>query len=346
MTELEVRQKYVNILYSWYKKGLKESNGSHMQIINIYNACTPLPRGYKVKSTDSWCATTVSAAAILAEKQTGIKYTSIIPRECSCPKQIDLFKKLGEWQENDAYVPTVGDVIYYDWQDNGVGNDTGTADHVGVVYTVSAGYITVIEGNKADAMGLRRIKINGKYIRGFGVPKYSKLATSSSSSSSSTSTPSIHKAGTSYYLNNAAIYTSSTSTSPAAYRTGKVYIYDFQVINKRIRIIANASDIGKISKVIGWVNTSSLYNIKSPVSSTTSSKPAFAAGAAMSLKNVALYSASTSSKAASHVTGNYYVWSTQVINKRIRITTAKSYAGRSGKITGWISYSAVRSMFR
>lgn len=346
MTELEVRQKYVNILYSWYKKGLKESNGSHMQIINIYNACTPLPRGYKVKSTDSWCATTVSAAAILAEKQTGIKYTSIIPRECSCPKQIDLFKKLGEWQENDAYVPTVGDVIYYDWQDNGVGNDTGTADHVGVVYTVSAGYITVIEGNKADAMGLRRIKINGKYIRGFGVPKYSKLATSSSSSSSSTSTPSIHKAGTSYYLNNAAIYTSSTSTSPAAYRTGKVYIYDFQVINKRIRIIANASDIGKISKVIGWVNTSSLYNIKSPVSSTTSSKPAFAAGAAMSLKNVALYSASTSSKAASHVTGTYYVWSTQVINKRIRITTAKSYAGRSGKITGWISYSAVRSMFR
>ena len=346
MTELEVRQRYVNILYSWYKKGLKESNGSHMQIINIYNACTPLPRGYKVKSTDSWCATTVSAAAILAEKQTDLKYTSIIPRECSCPKQIDLFKKLGEWQENDAYVPTVGDIIYYDWQDNGVGDDTGTADHVGVVYTVSAGYITVIEGNKADAMGLRRIKINGKYIRGFGVPKYSKLATSSSSSSSSISTPSIHKAGTSYYLNNAAIYTSSTSTSPAAYRTGKVYIYDFQVINKRIRIIANASDIGKISKVIGWVNTSSLYNIKSPVSSTTSSKPAFAAGAAISLKNVALYSASTSSKAASHVTGTYYVWSTQVINKRIRITTAKSYAGRSGKITGWISYSAVKSMFR
>ena len=44
--------------------GKNEADGSHMDIINVYNAHTPLARGYKVKSTDSWCAVYVSAVAI------------------------------------------------------------------------------------------------------------------------------------------------------------------------------------------------------------------------------------------------------------------------------------------
>ena len=64
MTEREARQKIVGIMQSWI--GLKESDGSHMKIIDIYNGHTPLARGYRMTKKDPWCATTVSAAAIEA----------------------------------------------------------------------------------------------------------------------------------------------------------------------------------------------------------------------------------------------------------------------------------------
>ena len=93
--------------------GKKESDGSHKAIIDLYNAHTPLARSYKVKYTDSWCATFVSAVAIK------LGYTKIIPTECSCQKMIDLFKSMGCWIENENRTPKAGDIIFYDWQDSG-----------------------------------------------------------------------------------------------------------------------------------------------------------------------------------------------------------------------------------
>lgn len=169
MTEAQLRQKVVGVMQGWI--GCKESNGSHKKIIDIYNAHKPLARSYAVKYTDAWCATGASAAAIVAE------LTDIIPTECGCNQMIELFKKMGAWQENDAYVPSPGDYIFYDWQDSGVGDNTGAAGHVGVVEKVSGSTITVIECNINDACGRRNLKVNGRYIRGYGVPKYSKKAT-------------------------------------------------------------------------------------------------------------------------------------------------------------------------
>jgi hypothetical protein len=146
--------------------GCKESNGTHKPIIDVYNAHKPLARGYKVKYTDEWCATFVSAVAIK------LGYTSIIPTECSCPKMIELLKKIGSWDESDARTPKAGDIIFYDWEDSGSGDNKGTANHVGIVEKVSGSTITVIEGNYNEAVKRRNIKINGKYIRGYGVPKY------------------------------------------------------------------------------------------------------------------------------------------------------------------------------
>ena len=163
--------KVIEQAQSWI--GLKESNGTHKEIIDVYNSHKPLARGYKVKYTDSWCATFVSAVAIK------LGYTSIIPTECGCEKMIELFKKLNEWVENDAYVPNTGDVIFYNWNDNGVGDNKGYANHVGFVEKVSDGKITVIEGNYSDSVKRRVLDVNGKYIRGFGVPKYTKETTSS-----------------------------------------------------------------------------------------------------------------------------------------------------------------------
>ncbi len=85
---------------------------------------------------------------------------------------MQLFQKLGEWDENDARVPKAGDIIFYDWQDSGVGDNKGTPDHVGIVEEVCGSAITVIEGNRNNAVGRRKIAVNGRYIRGYGVPKF------------------------------------------------------------------------------------------------------------------------------------------------------------------------------
>lgn len=148
------RSEIVAQAQSWI--GCKEADGSHKKIIDLYNNHKPLARGYKVKYTDAWCATFASACAIAKG------YTDIIPTECGCDKLIALFQSLGCWVENDAYVPSRGDYIFYDWQDSGVGDNKGSSDHVGVVEKVEGALITVIEGNYSNAVK-RRSQGHGKY---------------------------------------------------------------------------------------------------------------------------------------------------------------------------------------
>lgn len=158
--------------------GCRESDGSHKMIIDTYNKIKPLPRGYKVRYTDEWCATFISA----------LGYTcgalDIIPAECSCSRMIQGFKALGCWQESDSYTPMPGDILFYDWDDSGRGENRNNPDHVGIVENVSNGTITVIEGNKGEAVARRYIKINGRYIRGYGLPKY--LATTNNNKPTTT----------------------------------------------------------------------------------------------------------------------------------------------------------------
>lgn len=149
---------------SWL--GRKESDGSHKAIIDVYNGRKPLARGYRVKYSDSWCATFVSAVAIAQNA------TNIIPTECSCGYMIKLFQSIGCWVENENRTPAPGDIIFYDWDDNGVGDNTGWPEHVGIVQKVISGVIHVIEGNYGDAVKVRKIAVNAKNIRGYGVPKY------------------------------------------------------------------------------------------------------------------------------------------------------------------------------
>lgn len=159
-----LRTKVVDQAKAWL--GYNESDGSHKKIIDVYNSHKPLARGYAVKYTDAWCATFVSAVAVR------LGYTEIIPTECSCPKMITLLKNIGAWEESDSRVPKPGDIMFYDWDDTGVGENKGDPEHVGIVEKVSGNTITVIEGNYKNAVTRRTIAINGKYIRGYGVPKY------------------------------------------------------------------------------------------------------------------------------------------------------------------------------
>ena len=185
MTETQLRASVVKTAERWL--GAKESNGSHKEIIDIYNAKKPLARGYKVKYTDEWCATFVSAVFILS----GL--TDIAPTECSCSRMIDLYKKLGSWKESDAYTPKPGDLVMYDWEDKGVGDNVGAPNHVGMVVSVTGKTIKVIEGNKAEAVGYRTLKVNGKYIRGYCAPNYAKKATKNVVKSMTVSLPILKK---------------------------------------------------------------------------------------------------------------------------------------------------------
>lgn len=159
--------------------GRKESNGSHKYIIDVYNSHRPLARGYAVKYSDEWCATFVSAVAVK------LGYTDIIPTECGCEPMINLFKKMGCWKESDSRKPNPGDIIFYDWDDTGYGDTKGWSDHVGIVEKVSGNTITVIEGNMHEKVDRRNISVNGRYIRGYGVPNYD----TKSSSTEKTETP-------------------------------------------------------------------------------------------------------------------------------------------------------------
>lgn len=158
------RNEIVKQAQAWV--GLKESDGSHKKIIDIYNTIKPLPRGYKMTYTAAWCAATISALAVAC------KSTDIIPLECSCTRMIEKAKAMGIWVENDAYKPTAGDIMMYDWDDSGKGENTSGPDHVGIVEKISGSTITVIEGNYSNAVKRRTILVNGRYIRGYIVPKY------------------------------------------------------------------------------------------------------------------------------------------------------------------------------
>lgn len=168
MNEKQLREAVVKTMQSWL--GRKESDGTHRAIIDIYNAHKPLARGYRVKYTDAWCATCVSAAFI----KNGL--TDIAPTECGCDHMIAAYKRLGRWQESDGYRPQPGDVIMYDWQDTGAGDCKGDVEHVGIVASVTGSTIKVIEGNMSNAVGYRTLQVDGRYIRGYCLPDYASKA--------------------------------------------------------------------------------------------------------------------------------------------------------------------------
>lgn len=169
MTEKQIREQVVATAEAWL--GAKTGSAQHKEIIKIYNAQRPLPRGTQMQESWAWCAVFVSAVALK------LGYRDIMPTEMSCHQMVLLYKQLGRWIENDAYVPAAGDVIFYDWQDNGVGDNTGTPDHVGIVTSCDGITIRVIEGNVSNKVDTRVLVVNGRCIRGFGIPDYASKAT-------------------------------------------------------------------------------------------------------------------------------------------------------------------------
>lgn len=163
-TEMQNRNRFVETAALWL--GCNEADGSHREIVDLYNGHMPLAQGYEVQYDDNWCATFVSAAAIRCN------LTHVIPTECGCERQTKLFMELECWVEDDAYIPLPGDVIYYCGSDSGKGDCTGWSDHVGIVVGTKGPFIKVIEGNSNDCVQYCYILANAKGIRGYATPNF------------------------------------------------------------------------------------------------------------------------------------------------------------------------------
>lgn len=170
---MKTRSEVVKLVNSW--EGKNEADGSHKEIIDIYNSHKPWARGYKMPYDQPWCAVTTSSLAI------ALGYTDIIPVECSCYYLIEKAKNMGIWIEADNHIPKIADFVLYDWNDNGKGDNVGVPKHIGTVIEVNEaeGYFIVKEGNYNNAVKNRKMSINGKYIRGFICPKYDAEPTQS-----------------------------------------------------------------------------------------------------------------------------------------------------------------------
>lgn len=156
------REKVVSTAYGWL--GCKESNKSNKPIIDLYNSKKGTSYNYKTP----WCAIFVSAVAYKSG------YSKYIVTGSYCPSIINAYKsgKSGYYSygKGSSYVPKPGDVIFFDWNRNGV------PDHTGMVAAVDGSYVRTIEGNYTvngtDAVATRAFNVGWSLVQGYGLPAY------------------------------------------------------------------------------------------------------------------------------------------------------------------------------
>ena len=153
--------------------GVRGGTAAHHQLVNDYNSVKPLPVGYAVKTTDDWCDIFVTTVF----QREGL--SGLIGRECGVERHIQIFKRLGIWNENGASTPKAGDIITFNWDQNSQPNN-GFADHIGIVESVSNGIIHTIEGNSNNQVRRNTYRIGHGNIRGFATPRYTSFASASS----------------------------------------------------------------------------------------------------------------------------------------------------------------------
>ena len=146
--------------------GVQGGSEQHRLLVEDYNRIRPLPVGYAVKETDDWCDIFVT---VVFQRQ-GL--SELIGRECGVERHIQIFKRLGIWNEDGNSTPKAGDIITFNWDQNSQQND-GWADHIGIVEKVENGIIHTIEGNSTNNQVQRKTyRIGHGNIRGFASPLY------------------------------------------------------------------------------------------------------------------------------------------------------------------------------
>ncbi len=107
-----------------------------------------------------WCAIFISWVA----NQAGL-LGDTIPKFSVVSQGISYYKQRGLYRGRD-YTPRPGDLIFFDWNYNGI------PDHVGLVKSIDASRVYTIEGNAKDECKELNYARNNPQIIGYGTPNY------------------------------------------------------------------------------------------------------------------------------------------------------------------------------
>ncbi len=115
-----------------------------------------------------WCAMFISFCLNYADIP-----ESAVPFDCATTTWIDSLSARGMYAPAGSYDPKPGDLIFFDWEGDGL------SDHVGIVWAVNPGSITTIEGNHTISVELFDYDLSDGHIQGYGIlPENPYLPTS------------------------------------------------------------------------------------------------------------------------------------------------------------------------
>lgn len=112
---------------------------------------------YGFNSRVEWCACFVSWCA----NESG-DLDKTIPKFSAVYDGMTWFKKYNKWKSSN-YIPNAGDIIFFDWEQD------GNPDHVGIVEKVEDGKVYTVEGNSKDECRVKHYSQNYKSILGYGI---------------------------------------------------------------------------------------------------------------------------------------------------------------------------------
>ena len=117
-----------------------------------------------------WCAMFISFCLNYADIP-----ESAVPYDCATTTWIDSLSARGMYAPAGSYDPKPGDLIFFDWEGDGL------SDHVGIVWAVNPGSITTIEGNHTPSVELFDYDLTDGHIQGYGImPENPALAVTNS----------------------------------------------------------------------------------------------------------------------------------------------------------------------
>jgi len=102
-----------------------------------------------------WCAIFVSWCG----NESG-QLNRTIPRFSLVSDGVNWYKEKGLWKDK-TYIPKAGDIIFFDWEQD------GSPDHVGIVEKTEGNYIYTIEGNSSDECKQNCYSIDSFIIFGY-----------------------------------------------------------------------------------------------------------------------------------------------------------------------------------
>ena len=153
---------YVPHVLRYYALGRIPTGGGNETLVQVAlsqegNGGEAYWRWYGFDSRVEWCACFVSWCA----DQCGLIDAGAVPKFALCSDGAAWFAARGRLMDG-SYVPSPGDIIFFDW------GDDGSIDHVGIVESVSGGRVYTVEGNSGDQVRRKSYFLNSTSIYGYG----------------------------------------------------------------------------------------------------------------------------------------------------------------------------------